>query len=601
MAVSSNPASAPPAASMDLDTDPAPSLDELRAVLRPADLPLPRPLTMLEAAGRVMDLLHAGRRQQAQRLAETAAALPGEDGGRIALSRARLAVARAGRRRDHIAETAGALVDALHRAGHRQEAAATAAMLAEIEPLLRPETQGAPGQAAPDRTAPAERAGTARRSRHRTTIDGQVLAVVRGLLVPAPSPQVEPRRQLARLQTALQAAPAVATTMSTDPRPLLQLRLAQMLDGAGQPGPATTAALDALEAAEEAGLSHGAPVDPERVVASAHAVLARTLRPSLPVQAARHATEALARLGEIDDPPLRIGLITDLLQALAAAGLPEHATATAERLHSLLRTLPETGQRIVPLLAVASQRIDAGQLPAALAAVDEARSIARDHRDRRGLLECARLAASAHQRTGDAQAQLRELRAMAAQARWLTDDLATPRHERGPLLAAELGAQALIVRRCLAQTDRGGAEAAAAQILRRTGQQAGTPLLPAPLLWDHRVDALVGRLLALRCDVEQARARTAGAGGPVGASAGAPGVTSASPSADGAGPTPERAQPLDRTEDAARHRQVEQAIAEAPAGHEERAQYWREYLAERDAALEETLRSLQGPRDLPEG
>src|SRR5699024_8508224 len=161
------------------------------------------------------------------------------------------------------------------------------------------------------------------------------------------------------------------------------------------------------------------------------------------------------------------------------------------------------------------------------------RALARQGRDRRALLEVGRLAASIHERTGEYAASLHELRGMAHQARWLADDLATPASAQGELIRTELEATALARRRALAPGRPGG----------------GRPVLPAELLWDHRVDARIGRFLAV-----------------------------ASALARGEGWADEETCEQRRLE-------AEEAIDARPAGHDGRARYWSVYLEDRHAHL----------------
>src|SRR5699024_2097524 len=192
---------------------------------------------------------------------------------------------------------------------------------------------------------------------------------------------------------------------------------------------------------------------------------------------------ALEAMPEIEDPPLRIGLITALLQALMAVGATAHATFTAGRLLSLQRTLGREELRIAPLLAVTAQRLQAERLDAAWVPLEQARALAREHRDHRSLLEAARLAASLHERAGDHAASLGELQRLAAAARWLVDDLDTPREERSERLRTELSANALAMRRALDLGRPGAVHVAAREIERRTRPDSGWDL-PPELLWD---------------------------------------------------------------------------------------------------------------------
>src|SRR5690625_6177605 len=81
---------------------------------------------------------------------------------------------------------------------------------------------------------------------------------------------------------------------------------------------------------------------------------------------------------------------------------------------------------------------------------------------------------------------------MAADARWLADDLATVTAQRPALVRTELEARALVMRRALDLGETAVAQAAAELIDRRAGSEQGTPGLSPELLWDHRVDARVG-------------------------------------------------------------------------------------------------------------
>src|SRR5699024_11530169 len=100
---------------------------------------------------------------------------------------------------------------------------------------------------------------------------------------------------------------------------------------------------------------------PQRLATAAHAVLARTLGIERPLQAVHHALEALDAMPGIEDPPLRIGRITSLLQALMAAGATREASFTAGRLASLQRTLGRDAPRIAPPLAEPAPRAQAGR------------------------------------------------------------------------------------------------------------------------------------------------------------------------------------------------------------------------------------------------
>jgi hypothetical protein len=383
-----------------------------------------------------------------------------------------------------------------------------------------------------------------------------MLAVVRALEQSAlPGPDgggggtVDPRRAVARLRAALAALPTVREALLEDPERELRLRLAQALEAVGDTDGAVSQALDVLELSEGSAMEDGpAGPDPFRLETGAHAVLSRTLARERPVPAIHHSLAALGVLAEVDDPPLRVGLITSLLQALMAAGATDLAGFTAGRLLSLQRTVAQDRLRIPPLLAVAAQRLQAERYEAAWVPLEQARTLARQQRDHRSLLEAARLAASLHERTGDMASSLGELQRLAAAARWLVDDLDTPRAERAELLRTELNANALAMRRALDLGRSGAVHVAAREIERRTRPDAGGDL-PPELLWDHLVDARMGVLVA----AGDALAR--GAEG-----------------ADEAGYEQSRREALE-------------AIGRMPEGHDERARYWAAYLDDRHAEL----------------
>lgn len=547
-----------------------PDPEELRVALRPPELPLPAPRTPLELAQRVSDLTHAERYREAVALA----ALPLPEGGSVVghapvpapvaadlavLASARLAaLARVGTD-EEVAAAVGGLLRAQRRAGYAAQAAATAQVLLE-RGVLREPADGGSG-------IDASRAG--RRRAAPVTVTPELLAVVRELDVPhrrargaigpaslgsAPvgpadpaATATDPRRRIRVLRAALDALPAARADLLGAPEPLLRLRLAQALEAAGLTDSATTAALDALELLEEVDADPEAEAsrraDPHRVRIAAHAVLARTLRASHPLAAVRHALDALGVMRRVEDAPLRVGLVTDLLEALTAAGLERDASFAAGRLASLQRSLRRDELRTGPLLAVAGQRIRVGRADEAREALEEVRRIARDHRDRSTDLEAARLLATLYEREGDLRGSLLQLRRVAADARWLSDDLATPAPRRGPFLRIELEALALVLRRAMDLGETPTARAAARAIERRTRPDGGRLLLPSALLWDHRVDARVGELVA---------------------------VAAAEPDAE----------ELPRLLDGAR-----EVIGLAPGGHEERALYWRAYLDEQHALL----------------
>ena len=542
---------------------PPPQLDDLRIALRPPELPAPAPHDALTAAHRVMDLLHAERYRDAMVLAEHFAERTRTQSGpttardRLELLRARLLASVLVGSGEPCEQAAAELVTHLRRSGHRAQAAATATVLLESGPSWRREARTAALGTAAQAPKPS-----GRRRGERTQVTAELLAVVRGMQSPAlrghtdraggesdPSlrwGQADPRSEVRLLRAALEALPTVKDQLLGDPEPLLMVRLAQALEAVGDPAAATTLALDVLERMDE---GPEAAADPQRARTSANALLARTLGEAHPVLASHHAVDALLSLRTVDDPPLRIGLITDLLQALMRAELPVHASFTAGRLLSLQRTLRRDAHRTAPLLAVAAQRISAERYDAAWVPLEQARLIARQERDRRAGMEAARLAASIHERTDDARAQLVELRQVAASAHWLADDLATSGPERSRMVLTELQAQSLVMRRAMDLEETTLALSAAAQVERRTRPDGGRPVLPAELLWDHRVDALVGRFITL------------------GAAAG------------------RGEEDVDPDDVEQCRREALQAIDAMPPGHDARARYWAAYLDERHAAL----------------
>ncbi|AXK46899.1 hypothetical protein [Brachybacterium saurashtrense] len=550
-----------------------PSLDRLRAALRPAQLPLPRPRDVHEAALRAGDLLHAEREREARVLVERfrQEQAPPED--RLELLAVGLRCAALAGRTEEIERDAAALVTLLRRSGHPQQAAAVATVLLERGPFEQPGTGRDRAAQAPQPSSRGRRRGSARQ------VSPEMLVVVRAQMRSAlPGPRgeiVDPRRDAARLRAALSALPAVRDQMLRDPEAELRLRLAQALEGAGDEAGATTAALDVLDLLEDRGAGEGPDAHaagahgdgaqdpgphgavpapgtaegPARLATAAHAVLARTLCTQRPLPAVHHALEALEAMPLIEDPPLRVGLITTLLRGLMAAGATAQAGFTAGRLASLQRTLGRDALRIAPLLAVAAQRVDAQRYDAAWVVLEQARRIARGQRDHRAQLEAARLGASLHERTGDAAASLRELQVLAHHARWLADDLETTAAAQAELIRTELEAQALVMRRALDLGRTGVVSEAVREIERRTRPGASRSGLPPELLWDHRVDARVGLFIAVG---------TALARGEEGAD--------------------EQAYDLHR-------REALEAIGTMPPGHEQRARYWAAYLEDRHAHL----------------
>ncbi|MGP9745353.1 hypothetical protein [Brachybacterium sp. AOP29-B2-41] len=525
-----------------------PDLGRFRAALRPAELPLPHPGDVREAAHRASDLLHAEHPRDARRLVEEFRRVPAAPADRFHLLRMALHGALMSADPSRIRDDTADLVSLLHRQGYFEQAAAMLTVLLEREPALS--GPSALSRAALE-TAPTSRG---RRRGQAPQASAEMLVVMRAFArssLPGPRDVApDPRRDAARLRAALSALPAVRERLLVDPELELRLHLAQALEGMGDLPGATTAALDLLELSELAEVEADGPrADPARTVIGAHAVLARTLGIEHPLQAVHHALEALEALHEIEDPPLRIGLITALLRALMAAGAAAHASFTAGRLVSLQRTLGREELRVEPLLAVAAQRVQAERYEAAWVPLEQARTIARGQRDQHGLLEAARLGASIHERQGEQAASLRELRTLATAARRLADDLSTPAAARSELIRTELEASALVLRRALDLEKLEPVIAAARAVERRTRPDGGRPVLPTELLWDHRVDARVGLFIA----TGDALAR---------------GVTG-----------------VEERDCEQRRREAMQAIDEMPPGHDARARYWATYLDDRHAHL----------------
>ena len=519
------------------DLEGLPGLEELRVALRPPGLPLPSPGDVAEAARRANDLLHAERYRDARRLVDAFRARPAPSADRLALLHAALHGSLRIADPEQVERDVGDLVALLARDGHRELASALVMVLHERGALPHGSSAGARGAGA----------GRGRRRGRPLDPSAELLAVVRGL---DDRGDVDPRRLVTGLRAALAALPAVRDQLPVDPGTALRLGLAQALELQGDRAGAITEALDVLERIEQEEIEHGGTLpDPRRIATAAHAVLARALGVDHPLQGARHALDALAALHEVDDPPLRIGLISHLLRALMAAGATTQASFTAGRLASLQRTLQRDALRTAPLLAIAAQRVQAERFEAAWVPLEQARKIAREQRDHRSALEASRLAASIHERTGDHARALHELRGLAAEARWLADDLATARGHRAELVGTELNAQALVMRRALDLGRTELVEEAGEAIEHRARPEGGRPLLPAELLWDHRVDARVARFIA----IGEALRR------------GEEGVTTAA---------------YER-----RRRAAMQIIDEVPTGHDDRARYWAAYVDDRHAHM----------------
>src|SRR5699024_10007165 len=109
--------------------------------------------------------------------------------------------------------------------------------------------------------------------------------------------------------------------------------------------------------------------------------------------------------------------------------------------------------------------------------------------------------------------------------------------------------QALVMRRAMDLQQWSVARTAAEEIRRRTRPEGGHAPLPAPLLWDHRVDATVAMFLMTGAALLRGE--------------------------DGASPAGYQAA----------RREAMLAIDEAPDGHDARARYWATYLEDRHAAM----------------
>ncbi|WP_156954076.1 hypothetical protein [Brachybacterium phenoliresistens] len=547
-----------------LADDPAriPSLAEVRTALRSPDIPLPAPRSVPEAAHRVRDLIHAERFFEARYIADSFAEVPAPAAERASLLQARIAALAASGLVDQWADAAAELVGLLRRSGHPAHAAAAASVVAEAlaaAPHRGAARRGRPGEggsgpaAAADAGAPGRSPARGGRRRGEAPVASEdLLRVVRALEIVPLGEQADPAREARDLRRSLESLPRVQDQLLGDPvvvEMTLRMRSAQALEGMGDRAGATRQALDVLELAQTGAVEGRTLLDPQRAETAAHAVLARTLAGPSPLEAVRHALAALRSLRRVDDPVLRIGIITDLLRALMRAELADHAGFVSGRLAALQRGIQRDAHRVQPLLAVATQRIVAQRFEAAAIPVAEVRRIAQEGRDRRAAMEASRLSARIHQLTGDAEGAMAELRRMAADARWLADDLDTSGADRARLIQEEIQAQALVLRHAVDLGERRVADAAAAAMERRTRPGAAPEELPAPLMWDYRVDARVGRVIA--------------AG--VGLARGDEDVTEA------------------LYEE--RRREAIRVIGEVPAGHEERARYWAAYLDDRHATM----------------
>ncbi|UQN28444.1 hypothetical protein [Brachybacterium kimchii] len=633
-----------------------PSMARLREALRGPETPLPPPRGVREAAVRVRDLVHAERFAEALYVAERFRSVPAPPSERLELLRAQLTAALAahdergahGERGAHdgrgahegragqgdlaahddragqgptspqdlvaLQELVRDMVRTIEDAGAPEQASATLEVLgAHLRRLAAAPSDSSASATAASAAAPA---GASAHGRHRRRRDGDaippgLLAVVGCLELPRPGAvDVEQRA----LREALVALPELQVALVDDPGPLLAVRYAQDLEAIGWLPEATRLALDVLDEASRLEAREGGFADAARVVVSAHAVLARTLLEENPLAAVGHALAALEGLREVEDPPLRVGLITELLRALVRCDLQDQATFTAGRLASLTRTLPHDEQRIEPLLAVGAQRVAARRYDGAMVALGEVQSLSAQLRDRRSRLEATRLLARLHHEQGQGLEALDQLRLAAADARWVADDLFTPLAERPRFIRAELDAEALVLRHALDLGRPAEAAAASREVVRRVRSERGTGSLPDALLWDHEADARIGAMIAegLRAAAELRAVGAADAGDAAGAgnaadaagaadagdagSPGGTGGTSGTRVAGGSGGAGRigRGHQTDgargagakaRTPYEKARREAMATLERVPEGHETRASYWGAYLEDRHAAM----------------
>lgn len=596
-----------------------PSMDDLRGALRAPQLPPAFPDTAWDAAERIMDLVRAGRADEARELVRRAerrglaagaptpeahnaaddpgagsrvgaggaadgpdALADGPDVGRIAYARAVVGLALRTRDQQVQQDSFLAYVDLLAQAGRSAQARATAQVLAEYVERRQtlpsrgtsesPSSSSAPsavpsaGADAGVADAGASGAGAPAHAARRPhahasaspAVPPELLTVVEAHEIPA-DPSAPGGREITRLRSALDALPAVVDQLLQDPRELLTVRLAEALAAEERLEDATATAFDVLDLETDRLVrGDGHVPEPGRASARAHAVLARVLAERSPLEAADHAVHALRDLSEVDDADRRVRLVTDLLDALRLAGLPEQADFTAGSLLALQRHLPDQQDRVRPLLAVVRHQISTRQDEAALSTLEEVRGLADETRDRGIRLAAARERARLEHEREDWPAQIRALQELARDARWLVDDLATPDSQRERLARDELDALALVMRFSLELGGYDDAHEAARGMIRRTHPDQGLEALGVPLLWDHEVDARVGDLIATGMRLVD----------------GHDGVT---------------AQDYDRL----RHEAMV-VIGAVPAGHEQRAEYWGVYLDDRHAVLL-AARGLQRP------
>lgn len=540
-----------------------PTAEEIREALRPPDLPLASPRTVLEAAHRVRDLAAQGRVAEAGVVADAFAAEPADLFERAQLLEAHAcALEREGRMAD-ADDVRRELVEIIDGSGLHVMARALVAAHG-----LRAR-RGGSHRAEP--VTPSARRGRrradplARISQEELDDEGlAVLAVVRGTARPAPSrlPRAadltELEREEGRFLTAIEVLPGVRGHLLGDPEALLRVRYAQVLDQLERDDEATRQALRALTLADRAA-GPGAEGEEEsvRIATGAHALLARTRRPSDPDAAARHAIDALMQVRLRDDPLLRLDVTADLLLDLMAAGRMRLADGVAPRLASMVRAIAAERDRVRGLLVLAAHRLSSGREDEALAQLDEVRRIVRRSRDHRGRIRADQLLVRVHVAAGRLPEAVSALRDAADAARWLGDDLGATPVERVRHLGTELSARSEAMRLALEVGLFEDAEGQAREILRRILRDAPGVLRPS-VRWEHEVDARLGLMLA------------------------------------GAQPGREDRRERRTASLARRRSEAVGAITAAPPGCEERVRYWTVYLTDRDAAMREQLGDQAG-------
>lgn len=564
MAESGSALPAPRESPQDEQPDPL-DLDALRAALRPPQLPLSWPRTVLEAAQRVTDLTAQGRLGEARRMAEQMAAEPADLPERLELLAAHAAALRAGGAEADAQAVLAEMVALMHGAG--LHVAARAAMLAwDVRPSAPgahagPETAAVPTSSGMTATSATGSGG--RRGRRRATalvrpVEDEMdetelvtLAVLRALAAPVPARgavDLDPElleQEEGRVLTAVEVLDMVRPELPYDPEAILRIEHARVLLLMGRDA-------DAAEQAREAlALLDGGIPDLRRSRIRAHGALAAALRGEDPLDGARHAVRALSMMDEIDDPALRTEIAGDLvLDLMAAQQVQERqgaiASYAAMRLDVLAGSLPADLSRARPLLIVAAQRISAGRPEDALRAAGQVQRLNRHRRDHELMVRTDRLVGQAHRAAGRVDEAITALGSAAQAARWQADDLAATPAQRSRNLRAELELRALILRLALDAGRWEQADAEARMIQRRTEEGWGKPVLATSETWDHAVDAAVGRMLAIG-------------------------------HADGG----------DDAQYARLREQARELIGQAPSGMQERAVYWRAYLEDRDALVQE--------------